>query len=420
VANSSSVAGQGIFQRIKGTGLGRPFQILWSSSSVSTLGDGVRLVALPLLAASITRSPIGIAAVSISGQIPWILTSLLGGAIADRLDRRSVMWVIDAVRAFVALALVGVVIAKHQSLPVLCLVAFLLGIGQTLFDNASHALLPSVIPKSDLESANGRLMSSRIVLSGFVGPPLGSTLFAIMMAAPFAVDAASFAIAAVLVRSGLKDVQIARVPRQSKPLLREIGEGIRWVAKHSVIRWTVLYITIVNFTQAATQTVLVLFALEDLGLGSRGFGVLIAAMGVGGLAGGLSGGYLRRRLQPGAVLAATVLVTIPIFLVVATTSNAILAGTMLALNSFAGVVASVQLSSLRQRLVPNPLLARVNSVVGMLALGVGLPVGSLVGGLLSNAVGVRAPFFLSAALIALSALCIPKLSRAVTASARDA
>ncbi len=395
--------------------LGSRFAVLWTAAAVSALGDGVRMAALPLLAAAVTRDPAAVAAVSFAGQLPWLLTSLISGAIADRFDRRTVMWTVDMFRAAVVLALAIMIGTVGIGVATLCLVAFLLGIGQTLFDSAGQAILPTLVPNPALATANSHLASARIAITGFLGPPLGGMLFVAAAALPFLVDAGSFALAAVLVGLLLRLPTEAVSARPARSSLRaDIVEGLRWVARHAVLRWVGVLIAVVNFTQAATQSVLVLFALQELGMDQRGYGVLLAATGLGGLLGGLCGAPLRRWFRPGRLLAATILITVPIFVVLGMTTSPLVAGLMLGLNSFAGITASVLLQTLRQSIVPNHLMARVSSVMALLGIGIGLPLGSVAGGFLAQELSLRAPFLISAALIALAAIMVPRLSKAVT------
>jgi predicted MFS family arabinose efflux permease len=187
-------------------------------------------------------------------------------------------------------------------------------------------------------------------------------------------------------------------------------EGVRWVSASPILRQLGGLIAVVNFTQAATQSILVLFSLEKLGLTQRAYGWLLAAVGVGGAFGGLLGGARRRRLGAGMLFTSTILLTIPAFLVLGTTSSPLVAAPMLALNAFLGVTANVLMNSLRQLIVPDRLLARVNSVMGLIAVGISLPTGSLAGGLLADRLGLRGPFFVSAALIAGAAVLVPRVA----------
>lgn len=396
--------------------LGSRFLALWIATSVSTIGDGIRLAALPLLAASISGDPLSVALVAMSGQLPWLVTSLPGGAIADRADRRQLMWTVDALRAALMAALALLVVRGEVSVAALCVAAFLLGVGQTVFDNAGHAILPAIVPRTALLAANGRLASARTATLSFVGPPAGAAVFAVWPAGPFLIDALSFLVAAAVIGLFVRPAaDPAAVRPASTSLWSDVREGLRWTAGQPVLRAVAALVAVVNLTQAATQGVLVLFALEELHLGRGAFGLMLMASGAGGVLGGVCGPLLRRRVPPGVLFATTILVTVPIFSIIALTSNAWIAGLMLALNAFAGVTAGVLLQTIRQLLVPAYLLARVNSIMLLIGAGIGLPAGSLAGGLLADALGLRAPMMAAALLVAATSFAVPAVSRALNA-----
>jgi predicted MFS family arabinose efflux permease len=399
--------------------LGRSFNALWLSSAISTLGDGLRNAALPLLTAAITNNPFAVSAVAFSGQLPWLLTSIVAGAIADRADRRRIMWTVDIIRAGTVLTLTLLVFANAPTIPLLCLVSFVLGAGQTLFDSAGQAFLPNVVKRSQLASANGRLATTRITVLAFVGPPLGGFLFAASAGLPFLIDALSYGIAAALVGLMLRSLTINVAGSESGrrvPFRQSISEGIKWLSDHKAMRAVVMLIAAVNFTQGITQSILVLFALNELHTGRTGFGLLLAASGAGGLVAGLCGGLLRRIMPTTVLFAATVVVTVPIFAILSITTSPAIASAMLFINSFAGITASVMLQTLRQVLVPNRLMARVTSVIGLVSVGVGLPLGSALGGIIAKSIGLRAPFILSATVIAAACIFVPQISRALASA----
>ena len=145
--------------------LGARFWRIWVAAGVSTLGDGVREVALPLLAVTVTRDPALVAAVSVAGRLPWLLLSLVSGALVDRLDRRRVMGTVDVVRAGIVLSLALAVAVGLTSVALLCIIAFALGTGETLFDNAAQAIMPSVVRRDQLESANSHLYAAQVAVA---------------------------------------------------------------------------------------------------------------------------------------------------------------------------------------------------------------------------------------------------------------
>jgi MFS family permease len=259
-------------------GLGPEYRKLWAASAVSNLGDGITLVAGPLLAASLTRDPALVAGLTFAQRLPWLLFSLLSGALVDRLDRRRLMAAVDLFRTVVVGVLGVAVMLGWASLPLVYVAFFLLGTAETLFANASIAIMPAVVPKECLERANGRLFAAELSANEFAGPPLGGALFAVAAALPFLVDAGTFAASAAMLLAlrGRFRVAPAEGPA-GKTIAAEIAEGIAWLLRHRLLLVLAIMLGAGNLTFSATFSVLVLFAQDVLGLGSVGYGVLLTA-----------------------------------------------------------------------------------------------------------------------------------------------
>ncbi|WP_047894491.1 MFS transporter, partial [Micromonospora sp. RV43] len=173
---------------------GRDYRLLWSAAVCSQVGDSLRTPALALLAATLTRDPRAVAAVTVAGLLPPLLFGLLSGVYADRWDRRRTMAVVDGGRAVVVAALAWSVATGHAGIATLVVVASLLALLGTLFDASAYALLPTVVPPEGLAGANARLQAGTAVAGGFVGAPLAGVLFAVSPALPFTADALTFAL----------------------------------------------------------------------------------------------------------------------------------------------------------------------------------------------------------------------------------
>lgn len=279
------------------------FWKLWAASTISNLGDGVTLVAGPLLAASLTRDPVLVAGVAFAQRLPWLLFSLISGALVDRLDRRRLMVAVDGFRT-VLLGFLGLaVLMDFVSIPLLYVVFFLMGTAETLFDTASVSILPAVVPRESLEKANGRLFGAQIVANEFAAPPLGGFLFAIATSVPFFFDAGSFAAAAVFVLVMRGKFQVERPEGASSTTLwTEISEGLGWLWRNRLLRTLAITLGIMNLTMTATLAIFVLFAQERLGLGPVGYGVLLTSVAVGGFAGSLVAEHLVRWLGAGTTM----------------------------------------------------------------------------------------------------------------------
>ncbi|MCT9144447.1 MFS transporter, partial [Streptomyces violarus] len=147
------------------------FGRLWSAAVLSSFGDALRTAALPLLAVTLTDEPLLIASVTACGYLPWIVFGLLGGAVADRVDQRRAMWMADALRGLLVAAFAVAVALGHASIGLLIVLAVALTTLQTLFDNAATALLPALVDRDALGSANARLMTGQRVAGGLLGGP---------------------------------------------------------------------------------------------------------------------------------------------------------------------------------------------------------------------------------------------------------
>jgi Na+/melibiose symporter-like transporter len=199
---------------------------------------------------------------------------------------------------------------------------------------------------------------------------VGSVLFAAAMAAPFFVDAGSFVVAVALV------LGIRTGPRKPRPtgdpqtrLWTEIGEGVRWLWRHRLLRTLALMLGTWNLVTTASAAVFVLFATEDLHVSTAGYGLLFSAGAVGSVAGSVFATRIIRGIGAGRALLTAVVVSGLSYFVVALTSNAYLVGAMGAIGGLVGVVWNVITVSLRQAIIPDELLGRVNSVYRFLGWG---------------------------------------------------
>ena len=212
-----------------------------------------------------------------------MLFSLLSGALVDRLDRRRLMAAVDLFRTVVVGVLGMAVMLGWASLPLMYVAIFLLGTAETLFANASIAIMPAVVPKERLERANGRLFAAELSANEFAGPPIGGALFAAAAALPFLVDAGTFAASAALLLAlrGRFRVAAAEGPAGTT-IAAEIAEGLAWLLRHRLLLVLAIMLGAGNLTFSATFSVLVLLAQDVLGLGSVGYGVLLTAGGSAG------------------------------------------------------------------------------------------------------------------------------------------
>jgi MFS family permease len=374
--------------------LGADFGRLWLASAVTNVGDGVTLAAGPLLVASLTDDPALVGAAVFAQQLPWLLFSLISGAYVDRLDRRRLVVAVNLFRGAVIGGLAVAVWADAAGLVLVYLTFFLLGTAETLADNASIALLPATVAKDQLSRANARLVATHLVGNQLVGPPFGAWLFVLVVALPFGFNAATFVVAALLIAT-LRWRPAADAPAPSRRSLRsDIGEGVRWLWGHRAMRTLAVSICLMNITFMSAFAILVLYARERLGLDEVGYGWLLAAVAVGGLIGSAVVSRLEERFGAPAVLRIGFVIETLTHLVLALTTTWWVAELTLVVFGVHAAVMGVIMMSVRQRVVPEGLLGRVQSVYYLFSIG-GSALGALLGGVLARALGITGPFWVA-------------------------
>jgi MFS family permease len=422
------------------------FKLFWAST-ISNLGDGIAIIAYPWLASAITRNPFLIALVAVVQRLPWLIFSLPAGVVTDRVDRRTIIVRANVVRAFITLGVAFAVLARQDMLPgpneisdastvittdvalyvVILVATVLLGIAEVFADNASQTFMPSIVHADDLEKANGRLWSTEQIANTFAGPPLGALLIAVAFALPFFVDAGTFIVAAALVSlipATVRRTDLSQVER--KPWKDELVEGFQWLWGHDFLKWLAIILGLVNALGMMSFAVLVLFAQEVLDTSATEFAILNTGGALGGIIGGWTASTISKRIGPGPSLYTVLIgggITTALIGVVAWWPFTWL---MFAIYMLFAVLWNVITVSLRQTIIPDHLLGRVNSVYRFFGWGM-MPIGSILGGLVvvsadmfvDRDLALRMPWFVAGALhIVLFVFAAPKLTTARIESAR--
>jgi MFS family permease len=370
--------------------LGRSFRWLFAASSVSNVADGIMLAAGPLLVASVTREPFVVAMAVFLQQLPWLLFGMAAGALIDRLDRRLLTVTVDVCRGLVLGLLALTVATGVVEVWVVLMAMFLLGTAETFADNAASTLVATAVPKEHLGVANSRFFGSSVLGNQLAGPPLGAFLFATGSAVPFGVNAACFALAAVLL-SRMRLPAVVREPR-GRSMRHEVAEGLHWLWGHAPLRTLAITLTLFNVTFGSAMAVYVLYAHERLGLGEIGFGLLLTVGAVGGLVGASAYSWLEQHFTMAQLMRIGLVVETLTHLALALTAQAWVAGLVMAIFGVHAMVWGSTSTTVRQRAVPGHLLGRVTSVYLLGAVG-GLALGSLLGGMIAQRWGVVAPFW---------------------------
>lgn len=432
--------------------LGVKYWKLWTASVISNLGDGVSIVAYPWLASSITRNPLHIAAVAVVTRLPWLLFSLPAGVVTDRVDRRRLAAWMDVFRFVFTLGVAIVVLVNQGSLTspeeiaagtalppanaalllvLIYLAALLLGTAEVFRDNSAQTLLPAIVNKEDLEMANGRMWGAEMVMNSFIGPPLAGILIAVSFSLPFFVDAATFAAAAALVFLIAGEFRpkndVDDPSKVASSFWGDLKEGVRWLWNHPLFRPMAIALGVLNGTMMMTLATFVLFAQEILDLDATRFGLLTTGVAVGGVIGSFAAHRVAKALGQGGSLFASILVMAVSLVVSGLTSSFWVFWAMGMVSALAGTLWNVITVSLRQALIPDRILGRVNSVYRFIGWGI-MPIGSALGGVVVAVIepgwgrewALRAPFLLAGVLtLVIFVYALPRLNSARIDEAKE-
>ena len=256
----------------------------WWATAVSNLGDGINFAALPLLAYSLTDDERLLSLTTFVTLVPWLVLALPVGVLVDHADRRMLMVIANAARV----GLFGVIAltAGTDVITVAALMSLLVGVGtcEVVFDSSAQAFLPMLVSSADLPRANGYLFAAEVVTGSILGLSIGAFLFDRAHALPFAVNAASFALAAILIAS----IKVERThPSRSTSAssgLRTIGSAFRSLWDDRLLRLLAIMLTVTNFGLMFGHGIFVKYADRELGVTGFGYGLLLVATALGAAA----------------------------------------------------------------------------------------------------------------------------------------
>ena len=373
--------------------LRRPsYRRLWTARTVSQWGDAFNTVALLLLVYSLTGSGLGVSGVVVAEILPVLVLGPVAGALVDRLPRVAVMIGADLVRAALAFALPFV---DGSVLPVYAM-AVGLSAGAVFFNPAAQSVLPAIVGKHELVAANSGLWTAAVVSQIVLAPLAGVVVATMGYTWAFWINAASYLLSAlVLCRLELPTAP-AEVSRQ--PWYASARDGIAAITGHRLLRGLAVAQFLAALSAGATGALLVVLAREHLDVGAEDLGLLLGAIGIGAATGPL----LLSRLtsdprRPGYVLGPFAL-RAAVDAVLATVTGLVPAMAALVAYGLATSTGAVTFNSLLQAETPERVRGRVFAGFDVLWQS-GRLLSLLLGGLLADLAGIRAVYYLGAALL---------------------
>jgi MFS family permease len=386
--------------------LGAPFANLFVSNLLSSLGDGIARVAVPLLAVQLTDDPLLISAISALALLPWLFFAIPAGILIDRIDRRQALALAQAVRTTLGIALVGLVATGHLTIWWLYVVIFVYGAFETVYDGAIRAVVPSVVERRDLHRANSRIEAGEIVTQNFVAAPVTSWLFAIAAVIPLGLNVAAFAVAGglalVLPRVAAGAHRTTPSTEPAVPFRRQFADGYRFIMGNQMLRKLWLLSSFTGIWHSAMLATWVLFVLDKLGVPQEWYGAFLVSGAVGGLLATVVVAPMKQALGSGRAMAIGTITSSAVFLVAGLAPVTWVAVLAFAIGSAGGTVWNILVMSLRQAVIPSHLLGRVHGTWRTVLWGT-MPLGSLIGGLLAR-VDLTTPLIVGGIIATLSYL----------------
>ena len=371
------------------------YRFFLGAAGMANLADGIATIVWVWVATLITRDAGLIALVPVALRLPWALFAIPAGLVADRVDRRRLIVAMDLLRAaaFAAAALALWLASPLPSVPAngvssvplfaaLCLSALTVGVAEVFRDNAAQAMLPAIVPDAGLERANARLWAVENIGNALIGPALGAMLLGAVLALPFAVNALAYGAAGLLIAGIAGQFRPAAARPEThanRSLWRELGEGWTFLRRSPLLLVLALITGFWNLFEAMVMFALLLLAQDKLGLSAPEYGLVLAAAALGGIAAGLVGDRVVLAMGAVPLMRFAILSSAPLFALMVYAPGGLSIGLALGLTWFWGTAWNIVSVSTRQRLIPDGLRGRVNSLYRLLAWGM-MPVGSFLAG----------------------------------------
>jgi MFS family permease len=381
------------------------FRTFFLAMVVSNIGSWMQIVAQGWLVLQLTNSPFYLGLVGLVRAVPTIAFSLVGGVLADRFDRRRILLVTQSVAGVGSLLLAVLTATGYVTVWHILTISFVVSVFFAVDNPTRQALVPDLVGKERLTSAIG-LNSAAWNGAAVIGPSVAGVLIAVIsISGAFFLNAISYlaVIWAVLVMP-----ELPRKALQRRSMAAQLADGMRYIRRYQTVWGILLLISIPSLCARPYIQMMPVFARDVLGLGASGYGVLMAASGLGALAGALTvasmGGVARRGL-----LLIGVTTTLGASLIGFSWSHWLIPS--LALVVIVGWTSTMMMSlanALLQGLVDPDVRGRVMSVYTLIAAGF-MPLGSMLLGGVGAAIGVPLAVGIGGAVTIATALICARL-----------
>jgi MFS family permease len=362
----------------------RDFRLFWIGNFLSNIGTWMQNVAQGWLVLQLTNSAFWLGVVGFAASVPILLFALIGGVIADHVNKRKLLMVTQSAMMIFAFIMAALAYFKVITVHEIILLALGTGIAMSLNTPSYQALMPQLIPREDLTNAIA-INSAQFNMSRVLGPTLGGFAMALVgVAGNFFLNGLSF-LAVLLALTRIKYVEPA--VHQEGRLWEKMKQGFTYVFQHSAMSSLVLMVAIGSLLAIPYLTFVPYFARDVLGSDESGLGILMACSGAGAFLGAINIAYLtliRRRGFFVVRASAGLYVSIIAFTF---SRNFYLSGFFLTLAGYCMIISVATINSSLQHLAENQMRGRVMSIYSTAFLGLP-PIGCLIAGSLARVISV--------------------------------
>ena len=388
----------------------RNFLTFWTGQAFSQFGAQITELAIPVLAVLVlnaTEFEVGI--LTAANVAAFLVVGLPAGAWIDRMRKRHVMIWADAVRAVTLGAVPVLWLTGTLHIWHLIVVALIMGVATVFFDVSNQSLVPSLVRPGQIAEANGKLQSTE-QLANLTGPAVGGWLIGVIAAPLAIVVTVGTYLLSFIAMLFTRDHEVKRAPEDHQPIMKEIGEGLRWVFGNPFLRRIVATTGFANLFGTMVFTLLPIYLLRVLGLTPVEMGVIFSLGAVGGLAGAMATPHIVKRFGEARTLPISVIgfSLAPLLLPVATLVPQIAFPFLVVqmfLMSFTVLLYNITQVTFRQRITPTRLLGRMNASIRFCVWGV-MPIAALVAGALGTWIGVVPTMWIAATFEMLAGLFV--------------
>ena len=364
------------FRRIAAALTYRDFRVIWAGACVSSIGTWMQKLAQSWLVWTITGSPFYLGLDAFMGELPILLFTLVGGVVADRHSRRTILLISQCVQLSTAFALAALVHWQVVHVWHIVALSFVTGTAQAFGGPAYQSLLPSLVKKDDVPNAIA-LNSTQFNIARLCGPPLAALVMKVWGAAAcFSLNGVSFL---VVIASLLALRHVQELPAHTRTIRAEMRTGLAYVRASDLMRTLVFLGLCTTMLASPVLTLLPVMAQKVFGMDAGGLASLMSVSAAGAIVGGLGVAWLGKFRRMGSTVLGVQIALGLVLAAFAASTILPLSYALLFVGSIGLMMSFSLLMSLVQLAAPDELRGRVVSVY-MMAFRGGMPVGSLVTG----------------------------------------